>query len=178
MTWTPPQHVTSGEASSTQFNAETVDNLLDHETRILALPRGVKGTPVFITSASQALTTSFADLSGVAVTFTAEAGRRYLIVAHAMFDGRASPGYYQAVIARGTTCIATGHVHGATAGGNAFVDLTGHDAPGAGSVTYKVKALVDTVTGSPIWTAGPGATTGGVGTTGPTSLIVMDVGPS
>lgn len=34
--WTPPNHVSSGEASSSQFNAETVDNLIHLHDRIQA----------------------------------------------------------------------------------------------------------------------------------------------
>lgn len=174
MSWTEPQYVTAGEASSTQFNAETVDNLIYLKAIQDSLPKGVMGTPVFITaSTSQALTTSLADLSGVSIAFTAEAGRRYLILAHVMFDNCPSPRFVRMSILRGSTVISNGHVHGATAGGNCYGDLMAHDAPGAGSVTYKVQALVDNVASGTIWTAGtPGSTTG------PTSFIVLDVGES
>jgi hypothetical protein len=176
MAWTTPQHVTSGEASSVQFNAETVDNLLYLKATVDSLPRGVVGTPVLITSAAQVLTTSPVDLAGVAITFTAEAGRRYEITAHAMFDGRFAPGYYVAGITRGSTGLVWGHLIGATGGGNTFADLSVHDAPGAGSVTYKMRAMTDTGGAGAIWTAGNASSS--LGVSGPTSFIVKDIGPS
>lgn len=176
MAWTAPSYVTSGEASSTQFNAETVDNLLYLKAAADAAPRGVMGTPVTIDTGSQALTTSLADLTGLAITFTAVAGRRYLIQAHVMFDNCPSPYYVTWVIARGSTGIANGHVTGATAGGNCFIDAAAHDAPGAGSVTYKVKAAVSSLTPSAIWTRNTASTTGGGSVSGPTTFIVLDIG--
>lgn len=46
MTWTPPGYVTSGTASSSQYNEECVDNLLDLNTRVNAITAATVLDPI------------------------------------------------------------------------------------------------------------------------------------
>ena len=61
MTWTTPTHVVTGTADSSKFNTETVDNLIDHESRIVTLRTDVDALQDAVHAAAGSGTT---DASG------------------------------------------------------------------------------------------------------------------
>ena len=138
MTYTAPTTHVAGETLPAADYNVIVNDVIDHETRILALPRGYKGSATL--SSFTTTSTSYVDVTGLSVTFTAETSRRYCVT---LFCGMAnnSANISIAVINDGTSDIAeqyTQAVANTVYTGTAFAFTT----PSAGSVTYTVKMKV------------------------------------
>lgn len=134
MTWTEPQYVTGGEASSDQFNAETVDNLKYLKGAFEARLIGVATK-----TSNQAFTgLSDVDVTSLSVTFTAEAGMLYRITTYLKVENLTAAETAFFFIRRGSTSIQSQVASGSTTSGTGPVTFFTFDEPGAGSVTYKV----------------------------------------
>lgn len=153
MAWTTPAHVTSGAASSSQFNAETVDNL---QYLFDQRPYGWLGYAEV--TASQAGISTETDLTSLTVTVTVAASRKIRITGHGLVTPTSASGIYTGYIKESTTKL------GRWAGGGGatanFSQL--HESavivtsPSAGSHTYKL-SLECTAAGTASLTAAAGA---------------------
>lgn len=167
MAYVAPTIRSVGDAVTAADYNIMANDVLDHETRILALPRGYKGSTALATSFSTA-STSPVDVPGLSVTFTAESSRRYLVSLNGSTNnsGGAIPG--QILINDGTIDIAEAYhapINNAVQQLNTFA----FTSPSAGSVTYKVR--IQTVSGTiDIFGANTRASLAA-------RLLVMDIGP-
>jgi hypothetical protein len=138
MAWTTPGTATAGQVLTAAFwNTNVRDNSV-------ALPRGYIGLTTLATSFSTS-STSYVDVTGLSVTFTAEANRRYLVtLQYAMTNNSAN--VCQCVINDGTNDLSEGYsvqVSNVILSSHIFAVTT----PAAGSVTYKVRIKVAGGTG-------------------------------
>jgi hypothetical protein len=130
-----------------------------------ALPFGIVGI-TNLTSAFSSASTSVVAITGLSVTFTAVANRRYLIVLmHSAFNS--ASGITQTYICNGTTILneaRSGPLSTQTYSNVQFFVQT----PGAGSVTYNARMNVTSGT----------STFYDTGTNGPLAcrIMVLDVG--
>lgn len=130
--------------------------------RLDALPKGRMGSAT--ATSNQGSITTAVDLTGLSVTFTAETGRKYRISAMAQFIGTSAGARADLLIDKAGTTLQIGSVIVAT-GVGASVSAMVENAPGAGSVTYKLRAQI---------TAGTG--TMQAGATFPAVILVEDIG--
>lgn len=105
------------------------------------------------------------DLAGLSITFTAEAARTYEIRAHVNFNLALSTYHVLTEIKRGSTAIRSSKSDPEQSS-DTQVDLSIVDAPGAGSVTYKITC-----------TATGGGTLAGTANK-PHQLWIVDLGPT
>lgn len=154
--WTDAQYVSVGEADPDQFNAEVVDNLN-------IAPRGVVDYKITASSGQSVANGSYTDITGASITFTAVAGRLYKITGHGLFTGASSAGVFLAIRKGASTDVTYSTLQrGTDTFGFIAGTVTWLEAPGAGSVTFKLSAK-----------ANAGGVAVGVGTT----FIIEDVGP-
>jgi hypothetical protein len=110
---------------------------------------------------------SYVDVTGLSVTFTAEAGRRYLVELYASFQ-HSSANATQTTINNGTSDLAEGYTI-PVANGLTTITMYAVTTPAAGSVTLKARTQ-----------ANGGATTTYYGISTRTSLasrlLVTDIG--
>ena len=131
MPWTAPTTFVAGAVlTAAQLNTNVRDNSL-------ALPRGYMAFTTLATSFSSTSTTAV-DVTGLSVTFTAEAGRRYLIqlVASAQNSGANTTQIY--ITTSGNTALAEGFTQKIASATTTISTFT-VQTPAAGSVTYKVR---------------------------------------
>ena len=149
MPYVAPSTVTTLQTYTSAAHNIIVNDIIDHETRILALPRG------YITHSTQTSNTNNIGTSAtdtaLTVTFTAVASRRYkLSFQGSLKNESATPqggvGTFAAafITDSANTIIGaylTGYINSVNSGdrlrGSAFTFVT----PSAGSVTYKVRAI-------------------------------------
>ena len=118
-------------------------DIVDHETRILALPRGYI-TATTLATAFTTTSTSAVDVTGLSVTFTAVAGRQYKI----SFSGSTSnsgANASQFYITKVSTALAEGYSFSTNVTTSYLYAI---DSPAAGSVTYKIQFFVGAGTGT------------------------------
>ena len=128
MAWTTPGTATAGSVLTASFwNTQVRDNLL-------ALPRGYVAQTTLATSFSTS-STSYVDVTGLSVTFTAEANRRYQVMLFSSVGN--AGGVTQVVINNTVSDIAEWYasVANLVTTGMTFAVTT----PSAGSVTYKAR---------------------------------------
>lgn len=141
------------------------------------LPAGVLAYAA-ATSNQTSIGTSFTDLTSVTVTFTAVAGRRYLVTANARFYGSAANVHALANIYNSTSAaqlqVGGGYTGAAAGGGNndeaSTVHLEWSGAISAGSTTLKVQAKRGAT--------GSGTLTSYASSTFPAFILVQDIGPT
>lgn len=135
MAYVAPTVRSVGDAVTAADYNIMANDVLDHETRIAALPRGVVASTTLATTFATA-STSAVDVTGFSVTFTAVAGRQYKISVFANIGSNVSAVclFY---IVTGATGLAEGYLQ-PSAGIGALSMHTLH-TPGAGSVTYKIQ---------------------------------------
>ena len=158
MAWTAPSTASVGGAViASLWNTDVRDNTL-------ALPRGYV-TAALLTSFSTT-STSYVDVTGLTVTFTAEADRRYLVSLYSAMTNNTS-NLCTAVINDGTNDIAEAYTQNLA---NQILTSTifAYTTPAAGSVTYKVRMAVSAGTGEMYGTT----TRASLGA----KLLVMDIG--
>lgn len=111
------------------------------KARLDALPKGRVGTPGTSTSDQTGIGASNTDLTSLSVTITAEAGRRYRISAKAFLQQKTSAGLASVVVTDGSNNIVD-YVADITLAANDYFLATGwvEHSPGAGSITYKLRA--------------------------------------
>lgn len=137
MAYTAPTAVSAGDAlTATLYNTYVKDNIIDHESRILALPRGVVASTTLATTFATASVTPV-DVTGLSVTFTAVAGRQYKISAFCNMGSNVSA-VCEFYIVTGATTLAEAYL--LPAAGIGGVSSYVLHTPGAGSVTYKIQA--------------------------------------
>ena len=119
-------------------------DIIDHESRLapLAPPRGIVSATT-LASTFSTTSTSFIDVTGFSITFTAVAGRQYKISA-LVATSNSGANVNQFYIVKGVTAISEGYSNGVEV---TSTQIYAVDTPGAGSVTYKmqVKAAAGTV---------------------------------
>ena len=133
--WTEPEDVAIDEvASPTKFNAQTVDNLKHLKENLGGYIAYAERTSDFAVS-----TTSDVDVTGLSVTFTADADVYYKITAFLRFSDVASGEIAPVKITDGSNNTQVSGVgdDGLT---SKVTTLLAVVQPGAGSVTYKVRA--------------------------------------
>lgn len=136
MAYVAPSTVTTLQTYTSAAHNIIVNDIIDHETRILALPRGYKGLTTLATDFTTT-SASYVDVTALSVTFTAEASRRYRVELYfALSQTTASSGF--AVISDGTSNLVEGGVP-AIASQTAYNNIFAITAPSAGSVTYKAQ---------------------------------------
>ena len=129
------------------------------------MPRGVMGY-VVRTSGNTTLSTSIADVTGASITYTAEAGRAYLITFSSTLN-KPSAGYIEMQLTDASNNLIADTIQSVS---NSFAILNfsflqiGNTA---GSKTVKARAATD---------AGVGTVYGSSGN--PYSFIVQDIGPA
>jgi hypothetical protein len=143
MTYVAPSTVTTLQTYTSAAHNVIVNDVIDHETRLNSLPRGYV-TAVLLTSFSTT-STSYVDVTGLTVTFTAEADRRYLVSLYSAMTNNTS-NLCTAVINDGTNDIAEAYTVNLA---NQILTSTifAYTTPAAGSVTYKVRMQVQGGTG-------------------------------
>jgi hypothetical protein len=158
MAWTTPGTATAGEVLAAAFWNE---NVRDNSN---ALPRGYV-TAALLTSFST-VSTSYVDVTGLTVTFTAEANRRYLVSLYSAMTNNGN-NLCICVINDGTNDIAEAY---SIPIANSILTSTifAYTAPAAGSVTYKARMKVVAGTGEMYGTT----TRASLGA----KLLVMDIG--
>ena len=143
-----------------------VGDIVDHETRILALPRGYKGATTLATSFNTT-STSYVDVTGLSVTFTAEASRRYRVTLYpAMINAGAN--ITQVIISDGTNDLVEGYAKDGTYLYTATIFAI--TTPSAGSVTYKARLKTNAGTAS-LYGTDARASLG-------SRMLVEDIGPA
>jgi len=129
MAWTTPGTAVAGNVlTAAQWNSDVRDNSL-------ALSRGYKAATTLATSYTLTSAT-YVDVTGLSVTFTAEANRRYQVILYVSVGN--ATGVTQVVINDGTSDIAEGYV--ALASQVTTQSMFAVTTPSAGSVTYKARA--------------------------------------
>jgi hypothetical protein len=132
-----------------------------------ALPRGLAAYAQRTTS--QGSVTTVTDLTSLTVTFTANASRYYLIQGFVTVNSSVGGDACGLIIANSSnTALATAHVHSATNVIAYALNVAYRVAPGAGSVTYKLRGQRGAGTGNLTYTAD---------STTPSFIMVTDIGP-
>ena len=160
MPWTNPETFTAGQT----LTAASMNAISGNLT---FLPRGL--TAYAQTSTPQGSITGVTDLTSLSVTFTAEANRYYLIHGFVTaYSSVGSDGFGVIIANAASIALATAHALSrdnlAGYGASAFVRV----APGAGSVTYKLRS---SRSGSGTLTYQPDGVT-------PSFIMVTDIGPA
>lgn len=159
MAWVTPTNVATGDVlTAATWNQAVVENTV-------SLPRGVVGYAQ-VTASQNGVGTAVTDLTSLSVTFTALASRRYRITGFAHFlYASGSP----AVAVLRITDGANNQITESNMPGSAAVYTTWNVqtvvTPSAGSVTYKLRANVNTGTMNVF-----------AGSTAPAFIMVEDLG--
>jgi hypothetical protein len=104
-----------------------------------ALPFGIVGITTLATTFSTS-STSVVDITGLSLTFTAVANRRYFLALVAS-PSNTGANVSQIYISKGATQLAEGYQYVTTANVPQTVTIFAMDTPGAGSVTYKAQIV-------------------------------------
>lgn len=136
MAWTTPETFTAGQT----LTAASMNLISGNLT---ALPRGRIGYAE-VTAAQSAIGSSITDLTGLSVTFTAEANRRYLIsgFAHFYSSGGSVADFH---IRQSTTTLQSAQ-NPISGGYYSSWTVSCIVSPSAGSVTYKLSANANSST--------------------------------
>lgn len=169
--------VTTSGALPTGIVGRTVYTTDDHKLQVFAgatptlrppwnLPWGIQG--IATTSSGQAgVTSSGADLTGLSVTFTAVANRRYRITGYVCLLKNTSAGLMRFLITDGSnTQLRLALLYAPTSGTYYNIHTSVVHTPAAGSFTYKLRASSDTNTMDVAHGTDPGF------------ILVEDIGPN
>lgn len=139
-------------------DASAVTTSLDYLTKV-ALPKGAAATSWYAETVTSQLAVN-GDVTGLAVTITAPAGRRYRITGHLLLFNDATAGRVQAHVQEGATVIGRIFDTEMPANDKLLGEASAVVSPSAGNHTYKITAAkvagggqVDTNTaaGRPLW---------------------------
>lgn len=111
--------------------------------------------------------TTVTDVTDLSVTFTSPGNRRYRIHAHVAYDQSTAAGRSTIHLANGANVDLAQSRNNLALGDRITIDPYFIDAPGSGSVTYKVRA-----------SAAPASTVDIVTLTGGLRISVEDIGPT
>jgi hypothetical protein len=163
MAWAPPGTVSTGDVlTASKWNQDVVANTT-------SLPRGLAAYAQ--ATASQASVTTVVDLTSLSVTFTALAGRYYLIEAFATVHSSSGGDVCGLIIANSAnTVLAQGFAVSNTNAVGTALNVSLRVTPGAGSITYKLRGLRAAGSVGNL-TYQPDATT-------PSFIMVTDIGPA
>lgn len=153
--------------------ADLTSDILDLETRVDDLPRGIVGIATRTTN-SPTFTASSADIAGLSVTFDAVAGRRYkATLVFETLQGTAS-GIWVVGINEGTTVLrrVTGG-NSTSAASVSYSTFYTNSSSISGPKTWKVTGLAASGTGI-VMVAGTGS--GDHYTAPPATLMIEDIG--
>lgn len=143
MTWTAPSHVTSGAASSAQFNAETVDNLQYlYDFR----PYGILSYAKWTGAATTGIGSTATDVTGLSLSVTVAASRLIRISSNIRVLQNTLDGFAELRLLAGATVIdRKGRTLKAAAADVLTLEVI-HAPSSSGSVTYKAQLLTTTGT--------------------------------
>lgn len=161
-----------GSRSHTWVAGERVDHDDLNEWASKNAGWGIVSAPVQKTSAQGSITT-VADISGLTITFTADATRQYMAIAHVYVSvtGGSSNDVFTVTIANGSnTPQNTGQINAVALSTDAISTDVVAFFQGTGSVTIKVRGARKTGAGT--WTV-YGDSSGNV-----SNLTVIDIGPA